>query len=195
MTLTSLLSCLVTCSSGNSSTSTTTVILDTSECSVGPTAREWMLNPRRANSPETRVSTPGRFSTSTDSVCLLMGRPSFEMIAAGFGVGGSRSVLAIPGRADAARELDVVVADPRRNHRPDHRVPVHDEVDDHRNVVDGHRLFDRFVDVLRALAAQPHAAVGVGELDEVRNPLAARRGVQVSVGVALVVEQRLPLAD
>jgi hypothetical protein len=39
ITSTSLLSCLVTCSSGESSTLTTMVIRETSACSVGPTAR------------------------------------------------------------------------------------------------------------------------------------------------------------
>src|SRR5438552_18529928 len=32
-----------------------------------------MLKPRRANSPAQRVSTPGRFSTSTESVWWVMG--------------------------------------------------------------------------------------------------------------------------
>src|SRR5690349_16225895 len=72
MTSTSLLSCLVTCSSGDSSTLTTMVIRDTSGCSVGPTARESMLKPRRLNRPAMRASTPGLFSTRTLSVCLLM---------------------------------------------------------------------------------------------------------------------------
>ncbi len=39
-----------------------------SGCSVGPTASDSMLKPRRLNSPATRASTPGLFSTSTDSV-------------------------------------------------------------------------------------------------------------------------------
>ena len=67
-TLISLLSCLVTCSSGSPSTATTIVILETSGFSVGPTASEWMLNPRRENNDETRARTPGLFSTSTDNV-------------------------------------------------------------------------------------------------------------------------------
>ena len=71
-TLISLFSCLVTCSSGNSSTATTIVIRETSGFSVGPTASEWMLKPRRENSDETRASTPGLFSTSTDSVWLCI---------------------------------------------------------------------------------------------------------------------------
>src|SRR6185295_4758747 len=72
MTLTSLLSCLVTCSSGSWSTLTTMVIRDMSGCSVGPTASDSMLKPRRLNNPETRASTPGSFSTSTDSVWVVL---------------------------------------------------------------------------------------------------------------------------
>src|SRR5215469_15389298 len=70
-TLISLLSCLVTCSSGWSAQLTTIVIREISSCSVGPTASESMLKPRRENRPAARTSTPGLFSTSTDSVCLL----------------------------------------------------------------------------------------------------------------------------
>src|SRR5215472_340166 len=70
-TLISLLSCLVTCSRGCSAQFTTIVIREISWCSVGPTASESMLKPRRENSPAMRTSTPGLFSTRTDSVCLL----------------------------------------------------------------------------------------------------------------------------
>src|SRR5581483_4848975 len=71
ITLTSLLSCLVTCSSGLRSTRTTIVIRDRWSSPVGPTASESMLNPRAANRPATRVSTPGLSSTSTEIVCRL----------------------------------------------------------------------------------------------------------------------------
>ena len=37
---------------------------------VGPTASVSMLKPRRANSPEMRVSTPGLFSTRIERMCL-----------------------------------------------------------------------------------------------------------------------------
>src|SRR5436309_7396253 len=40
--------------------------------SVGPTASDSMLKPRRANRPAQRVSTPGRFCTSTLSVWTVM---------------------------------------------------------------------------------------------------------------------------
>ena len=43
--------------------------------SVGPTASELMLKPRREKSAATRVRTPGLSSTSTDRVCLLMVSP------------------------------------------------------------------------------------------------------------------------
>ena len=38
--------------------------------SVGPTASVSMLNPRRANRPAMRVSTPGLFSTRIERMCL-----------------------------------------------------------------------------------------------------------------------------
>jgi len=44
------------------------VMREISGRSVGPTASESMLNPRRENSAATRASTPGLFSTSTESV-------------------------------------------------------------------------------------------------------------------------------
>ncbi len=65
MTWISLLSCLTTCSSGADSASTTIVMRLKRSSSVGLTASEKMLNPRRENSPATRDSTPALFSTST----------------------------------------------------------------------------------------------------------------------------------
>ena len=44
------------------------VIREMPGCSVGPTASDMMLKPRRENRPETRASTPGLSSTSTDRV-------------------------------------------------------------------------------------------------------------------------------
>src|SRR5215471_4100672 len=132
-TLISLFSCLVTCSSGCSSQLTTIVMREISSCSVGPTARESMLKFRRANSPAIRTRTPGLFSTRTDSVCLV--------------------IRASPVGRHAARELDVVVAGAGRDHGPDHGVPVHDEVDHDRAVVDGHGPLDDLVHVGGLLAA------------------------------------------
>src|SRR5947209_808957 len=187
-TLISLLSCLVTCSSGCSSQLTTIVMREISSCSVGPTARDSMLKPRRANRPATRTSTPGLFSTSTDSVCLVIGGTS-------------------PVGIEAALELEVVVGRAGPDHAPDHGVPVDDEVDHDRAVVYLHGPLDGLVDVAGFLAADALAAVGLGELDEVGDagagqlPRRADRwqaGVgrmKIGVGVALVVEQRLPLPD
>ena len=67
----------MTCSSGRSSQFTTIVMREISGCSVWPTASESMLNPRRENSPAILTRTPGLFSTSTDSVCLLIASVPF----------------------------------------------------------------------------------------------------------------------
>src|SRR5690606_29766116 len=173
-TLTSLLSCLVTCSSGESATFTTIVIREISLCSVSPTANESMLNPRRENSPATRASTPGLFSTSTDNVCLFI--PTSQ-------------VVVVEDRADSPRGHDFVVAGAGGHHRPHHGVLADHEVDHHWGVVDRHRLVDDGVHILGALAPQPDAPQRLGELDEVRHPLLVRP--QVGVGVPLVVEQGL----
>src|ERR671910_1538256 len=175
MTMINSFSCLVTCSRGWSSTSTTTVIRETDGCSVGPTARESMLNPRRAKSAAIRARMPGLFSTRIDSVCLLI----------------AMSLLTVPVRRHATGDLDVVVAGAGRHHRPHHRVAVYPEVDDDRAVVHGHRLVDRRIDVCRGVTAQADAAIRLGQLGKVRDAPA----VEIGVGVARVVEQGLPLAD
>src|SRR5690349_24645025 len=99
-----------------------------SECSVGPTASESMLNPRLENRPAMRARTPGLSSTRTDRVCLL--------------IVALLSVFPVPHGGLAAGVEDLVVADAGRDHRPDHGVRVHDEVDDDRAVVDLQRLLD-----------------------------------------------------
>src|SRR5690606_35226685 len=78
MTLTSLLSCLVTCSRGWRSQLTTIVMRDSPSYSVGPTVRELMLKPRRENREAARASTPGVSSTRTDSVCRLIRNLSYS---------------------------------------------------------------------------------------------------------------------
>src|SRR5660397_128267 len=75
MTFTSLCSCLVTCSMGCSFPSTDMVMRDILGSCVSPTARPSILNPRRANNPDIRVSTPGLFSTRTDRVCFILLTP------------------------------------------------------------------------------------------------------------------------
>ena len=76
----SLLSCLVTCSSGAPSTLTTIVIRETWGTSVGPTASDSMLNPRLENKMATRASTPGVSSTNTDNVCRDISRPTPNLV-------------------------------------------------------------------------------------------------------------------
>src|SRR3954471_12269581 len=148
-TLTSLLSCLVTCSSGSSSTLTTIVMREMSACSVTPTASESMLKPRRENRAAIRARMPGLFSTRTESVCLDMSCLRL-----------SRSVVFVVAEvgADVPGGHDLVVGGACGDHRPHHRVLVDDEVDDDGAVVDGVRLGDDLVQVLRALAAQAHTA-------------------------------------
>ena len=103
-TLISLFSCLVTCSSGSPSTATTIVIRETSGFSVGPTASEWMLNPRRENNDETRASTPGLFSTRTDNVWRVTA--TFTPWDGAGRVGGAvASVLAGTGASVSGGEL------------------------------------------------------------------------------------------
>jgi hypothetical protein len=52
--------------------STTMVIREIPGSSVVPTARLSMLNPRRRNREETRFRTPGRSSTSAETVCVFV---------------------------------------------------------------------------------------------------------------------------
>src|SRR3954466_9820517 len=178
----SLFSCLVICSSGWDSASATIVIRDRSGFSVGPTARDSMLNPRRLNSAETRARTPDLFSTRTDNVCRVIPKVPFRVPsgtvrprpearpepARGEEDGVLRLNLVLAeGRAHVARGQDVVVARPRRDHRPHLGVVADDEVDDDRGVVDRHGLLDHRVDVVLGLAAQADAAHRLGEEDEV----------------------------
>src|ERR1700678_2067542 len=156
-TLISLLSCLVTCSSGCSSQSTTIVMREISACSVGPTASDSMLNPRRENRPAIRTRTPGLFSTRTERVCLSF-TLCLRVASRCFALACRSLRVRFPAGRQAAREFDVVVAGAGRDHRPDHGVLVHDEVDHDRLVVDRHRLLDDRVHILLALAAHADAA-------------------------------------
>src|SRR5206468_12825407 len=168
-TLTSLFSCFVTCSSGSPSTSTTIVMRLTDGDSVGPTASEEMLKPRRLNSDATRARTPGLSSTSTERVWVVAMSDHLVAVVVGAGV---------------TRRQDLVVAGAGRHHRPHHRVLTDDEVDDDGHVVDRHGLHDRRVDAGLGVAAQPDAPLRVGELHDVRHAL----GLQVGVAAAALVE-------
>src|SRR5680860_908512 len=181
-TLMSLLSCLVTCSRAVLSASTTMVMRDTSSTSVGPTASESMLNPRRLNSPATRARTPGRFSTRTDNVCVL----TLDHVPFAHG-GGQPGATGLAGAALDGAGLgapllvgldDVVVGGAGRHHREDLLRGIHAE-----GLVQGR------LDVLGALAAEPRATVGIRQLDQVRHVAA-----QVDLGESLLIEELLPLA-
>src|SRR3954449_7722498 len=147
----SLLSCLVICSSGADSASTTIVIRLNRSSSVGLTASDTMLKPRRAKSPATRDSTPNLFSTSTLRMWCR---------AAGM---STRSVRVV-GRI----EDDVVVRRAGRDHRVHLLAVVGAEVDHDRAVVDLVRLLDRGDDVFGRVHAEPHAAHRLRPLDVVR---------------------------
>src|SRR3954453_21091590 len=177
MTLMSLLSCFVTCSSGSASTSTTTVMRDSPGTSVTPTARDSMLKPRRAKRPATRVSRPGLSSTRRLSTCVDM-----------------RSVLLLECRGVVERVLDVAVADALRHHRPHHGIGAHHEVDHTGPVVRLEGEVDGGIHVLLLLDADREASVRFGQLDEVGDADGAVSRVQAGVAVAAVVEEGLPLA-
>ena len=107
----SLNSCLVICSSGVDSTSTTIVMRLKPSSSAGATASEKMLKPRRANSPATRASTPGRFWTSTDR--MWWSRSAVD------GVGARSAGDVLAGLLDLriGGQDEVVVALAGRDHR------------------------------------------------------------------------------
>src|SRR5699024_6256964 len=94
---------------------------------------------------------------------------------------------------DSTGVVHVVVAHTGGDHRPDHGIGADHEVHHHRAVVDLLGLADGGIHVGDLLAAQAHAPVRLRQLHEVRDAGALVPGVQVGVGVALVVEQRLPL--
>ena len=134
--------------------------------SLWPTARLSMLKPRRAKSPATRVSTPGLFSTSTDSVCFMASLP-----------------LA---RRRAADHLGDLLAG--RHHREDVLLGGDLEVD-HRRPAAGDRLAQGVGSTSSfSVTVHAHGAERLGEQLEV--------GLHLDAGerVALVPEQVLPLA-
>src|ERR1700758_5635002 len=201
ITLMSLLSCLVICSSGVLSAETTIVIRDMSFCSVAPTASDSMLNPRRENNAATRASTPGLSLTSTDNVCVFGDPVICAAPPALFGshcpvyrrrrASGVSFGLVVEERADAAGSLNLVVAGSGGNHRPHLRVRADDKVDHHRPVVDRPGLVDHVDDVFFTLATQSDAAQRLGQLDEVGD--AVRVGRKVGLRIPLLIKQRLPL--
>src|SRR6185437_6093061 len=128
---------------------------------VVPTASESMLNPRRANSPAQRVSTPGRFSTRTDRVWWLTSDSLFDP---GVVVVGPLHVDHLGGGAAGG------------HHRVDLLLVVDAGVD-HTGGAALERRGDGRVHLLERLA-----------------PEAGQVGIEQRLGVALTVEQLLPLA-
>src|SRR5699024_3663388 len=177
MTLTSLLSCLVTCSRASPSASTTTVMRVRPSTSEGPTVSDSMWNARRAKSPATRVSTPGTSWTSTERVwrCML--------------------VLLVPIRGHVPGYLNFIVRNSRWDHRPDHGISRDHEIDQDRAVVDFHGPLDGRGNVSVIFYPDADCTVGFGQFHEVWDPDAVGTGVQVGIGVPGVVEQGLPLTD
>ena len=176
----SLKSCFVTWSSGADATSTSSVIRLNRSSSVGATARLRMLKPRRANRPDTRASTPALFSTSTDSRWCRTGDRRCRS-------GGGHWTKSSPERRVGD---DVVVALAGRHHREHLLRGVGAEVDDDRAVVDLVGLLDGRLDLLGRLDPHADAAHGLGpEL------VVGQVGREVHLGVALLVEHLLPLAD
>src|SRR3954452_11082160 len=176
----SLLSCLVICSSGADSASTTIVIRLKRSSSVGLTASDTMLNPRRANMPDTRVSTPNLFSTRT--LRMWCCTPLAMVISSSL-----RSLHPVS-RVVGGVEDHVVVRRPGRDHRIDLLPVVGAEVDDDRTVVDVVRLLDRGLDFLRRVDAHADAAHRLRPLHVV-----GQVGREVHLAVALLVEELLPL--
>jgi len=91
--------------------------------SVVADGEEWMLYPRRANSPATRVSGPGLSSTRSDRTWCVMAYSSSQLGAWSPGI------------------LNVRVSHALWNHRPDHRFTRHNEVDDDGAVIRLERKF------------------------------------------------------
>src|SRR5687768_8221308 len=102
--------------------------------SVGATASEKMLKPRRANRLATRASTPALFSTRTTSVWWRASVPG-------------RRDISVPSLALRRVGDDLVVGQAGGNHRVHLLAGVGAEVDDHGAVVDLVGLLDGGVDL------------------------------------------------
>src|SRR4051812_16094716 len=153
---------------------------------VVPTASESMLKPRRANRPAQRVSTPARFSTSTERVWYVMWVPHCWLR----GVSARHHLCLAPlcgaRHARVATDLSlshpfldpgVVVVGPLqvdhvraggagRHHRVDLLLVVDASVD-HAGAAALERTDDGGVDLLRRLAAEAGQAEALGQLDVV----------------------------
>src|SRR3954470_16391948 len=180
-TLMSLCSCLVTWSIGCSAPSTVSVTREMCSSSVGPTVSVSMLNPRRANRPAMRVSTPGLFSTRIVRTCL---RPDRIWPLASRSSRDSSSL--VPGSPMASAH-HLARGGAGRDHRVHVLLAGDADVDDHR-ALDRDRGLEVIDQGALGRQAQAGGPVGLGELDEVG------RLPHVDVRVAVVPEQLLPLA-
>src|SRR3954449_4694945 len=181
-TLISLCSCLVTWSIGCSAPSTVSVTRDTFSSSVGPTVSVSMLNPRRANKPAMRVSTPGLFSTRIDRTCLRPVRICPDASRS------SRFSSSLTPGSPMRSAHHLACGGTRRDHRIYVLLARDADVDDDRPL-GGQRGAQVVQERLLVGQAQPGGPVGLGQLDEVRAL------PHVDVRVAVVPEQLLPLAD
>src|SRR6478752_48151 len=183
-----LLSCLVICSSGADSASTTIVIRLKRSSSVGLTANDTMLNPRRANRPATRESTPNLFSTSTLRMWCCATLMVDSVPPSRSSAFSSAPSVTPSGTVVRGVEDHVVVRRSGRDHRIHLLAVVGAEVDHDRTVVDLVRLLDRRLDVLRRVDAERDAPHRLGPLHVV-----GQDGREVHLAVALLVEELLPL--
>src|SRR5690606_7157937 len=126
--------------------------------SVGATASEKMLNPRRANRLATRASTPALFSTSTTSVWCRASVPGTDISAPRsccYAAGrsghacsvGLRHACSVPSLAVGRVGDDLVVGQAGRHHRVHLLAGIGAEVDDDRAIVDLVGLLDGGVDL------------------------------------------------
>ena len=160
---------------GSASTSTTTVMREISGFSVGPTASELMLKPRREN----------RAGDAGEDAGLVLDEDRQGVLAH---AQSSRSQTGAACRA--AWILSLLTPAGTIGHTIASRWTMK-SMTTGRSLVSSACLMAASTSSGR-LAPQAEAAVGVGELDEVGHRAGCR--LQVGVGVALVVEERLPLA-
>src|SRR5690349_11345249 len=137
--------------------------------SVGPTASESMLNPRRAKRPAQRVRTPGRFWTSTLSVCRLIRASKRGLAPFATGPGPFRTrrsyallhpMVVVLGPLD----VDDVGGRAARGHHRVHLLLAVDAGIDHGRAAARERRPDRLVDLFLGLAAERRHAEALGEL-------------------------------
>src|SRR6478672_146027 len=187
-TFTSLCICFSICSSECSLQSTRSVSREMSECSVGPTARLWMLYPRLEKSCDTRASAPGRFSSRTLMVCSLISAPAPAKPARRSWPASSSLRRSCLHRLFVGRLEDVDGRGAGGHHREALLGGVAPDVDDG-GPARVERRRQRALELVLRLDGEPGTAVGLGEL-RVRGHLVR----QVRLREPLVVEHLLPLA-